>query len=221
MNAAADVGCETSSGTKELVDKDDNDVIHKQRSKTSIVALGSSLTLEDHPSDMSLSASDTIHMKKKAKNLLNRKGTQSLAIQKNRGHENDVTQKQRSKTFKVALGSSLTLEDHPSDEKHEADLQSNDVSSIPSTKNAKRTSSIKKEPGVSSSKRSKRNPQKSDIGSMYAKQGDENSIWNSLAQRINGNCEALAEAEEVTDRRVRNLCKKKKRQKGRLVTCQL
>ncbi|XP_059303546.1 sister chromatid cohesion protein PDS5 homolog D-like isoform X5 [Lycium ferocissimum] len=102
MNDGADVGCGTSSGKKEVVDKEDN----------------------------------------------------------------DITQKQRSKTCEVALENSLTLEDHPSDKKHESDLQSNDVSSVPSTKKkAKRTFSMQKEPGVTSSKRSKRNAQKSDIES--------------------------------------------------------
>ncbi|XP_027771668.1 uncharacterized protein LOC107012099 isoform X3 [Solanum pennellii] len=81
--------------------------------------------------------------------------------------DKDTTQNQRLETSKIALESSLTLEDHPSDEKHETDLQSHDVSAILSMKKkAKGTSLIKKEPGVSSSKRSKRNPQKGDIGSM-------------------------------------------------------
>ena len=44
MNAAADVGCETSSGVKELVDKEQ-------------VAFESSLVLESQPSDKVLSPS--------------------------------------------------------------------------------------------------------------------------------------------------------------------
>ena len=47
MNAAADVGCETSSGVKELVDKEQ-------------VAFESSLGLESQPSDKVLSPSDTM-----------------------------------------------------------------------------------------------------------------------------------------------------------------
>ncbi|XP_019243875.1 PREDICTED: uncharacterized protein LOC109223867 isoform X2 [Nicotiana attenuata] len=78
--------------------------------------------------------------------------------------DNMINENQISKNSKVDLESSLMLEDHPSDKKHETDLQSSDVSSIPSKK-AKRTSSKKREPGISSSKRSKRKAQKSDIES--------------------------------------------------------
>ncbi|XP_075112733.1 sister chromatid cohesion protein PDS5 homolog D isoform X4 [Nicotiana tabacum] len=81
--------------------------------------------------------------------------------------DNMITQKQRSETFILSLDSSLTLEDRPSDKKHETDLQSNDVSSVLlMNKKAKRTSSTKKEPRVSSSRRSGMNAQKSDIESL-------------------------------------------------------
>ncbi|XP_019243878.1 PREDICTED: uncharacterized protein LOC109223867 isoform X5 [Nicotiana attenuata] len=108
MNDATDVGCETSTGQKDLVDKEDN----------------------------------------------------------------TIAQKQRSETFILSLDSSLTLEDRPSDKKHETDPQSNDVSSVLlMNKKAKRTSSTKREPRVSSSKRfstfrSGKNAQKSDIESL-------------------------------------------------------
>ncbi|KAF3665371.1 hypothetical protein FXO37_11071 [Capsicum annuum] len=59
MNDAADVGCKTSSGDKEHVDKEDNDITQKQRSKTCKAALDCSLALEDQPSDKVLSPSDT------------------------------------------------------------------------------------------------------------------------------------------------------------------
>ncbi|XP_010318751.1 sister chromatid cohesion protein PDS5 homolog D-like isoform X3 [Solanum lycopersicum] len=81
--------------------------------------------------------------------------------------DKDTTQNQRLETSKIALESSLTREDHPSDEKHETDLQSHDVSAILSMKKkAKGTSSIKKEPGVSSSKRSKTKPKESCVESL-------------------------------------------------------
>lgn len=54
MNDAADVGCETSSGKKERVDKEDNDIRQKQGSEAYKVLLERSL-LEDHPSDKVLS----------------------------------------------------------------------------------------------------------------------------------------------------------------------
>lgn len=56
----AEVGCETSSGKKELVDKEDKDTTQNQRLETSKIALESSLTREDHPSDEVLSSSDTV-----------------------------------------------------------------------------------------------------------------------------------------------------------------
>ncbi|XP_059303542.1 sister chromatid cohesion protein PDS5 homolog D-like isoform X1 [Lycium ferocissimum] len=220
MNDVIDVGCETSIGEKEVVDKEDNDITQKQRSKTCEIALESSSMLEDHPSDKSFcmqyvqkheappqsnDVSSVPSTKKKAKRTSSTKkepgvsssnrtkrnaqksdissldlptpdnmndgadvgcGTSSGKKEVVDKEDNDITQKQRSKTCEVALENSLTLEDHPSDKKHESDLQSNDVSSVPSTKKkAKRTFSMQKEPGVTSSKRSKRNAQKSDIES--------------------------------------------------------
>ncbi|XP_047265857.1 sister chromatid cohesion protein PDS5 homolog C isoform X7 [Capsicum annuum] len=214
-NAAADIGYETSSGKKDSVDKKDNDISQKRRSRTPKIAVENSLTLEDHLSDKYVQKHETDlqsnvvssvpSMKKKAKRTTSIKKEPGISTSKrfkrkpqksdiesldipipypmndaadvgcktssgDKEHvdkeDNDITQKQRSKTCKAALDCSLALEDQPSDKKPEADLQSNDVSSSLSTKRkAKRTSSIKKE-SVSSSKRSKRKAQKSDIESL-------------------------------------------------------
>ncbi|XP_070053719.1 sister chromatid cohesion protein PDS5 homolog D-like isoform X3 [Nicotiana tomentosiformis] len=216
MNDATNVGCETSSGKKDLVDMEDNTITQKQRSETLILALESALMLEDHPSDKKhetdiqsndvssvplMNLSRSTKQKAKRTSLTKREPGMSSAKRFRRNvqksdietldnpipdkmndvtdvgcvtssgqkdlayiEDNTITQKQRSETFKVALESSLTLEDHPSDKKHETDIPSNNVSSVPSTKQkAKRTSSTKREPGISSSKRFKRNVQKSDI----------------------------------------------------------
>ncbi|XP_047265853.1 sister chromatid cohesion protein PDS5 homolog C isoform X1 [Capsicum annuum] len=214
-NAAADIGYETSSGKKDSVDKKDNDISQKRRSRTPKIAVENSLTLEDHLSDKYVQKHETDlqsnvvssvpSMKKKAKRTTSIKKEPGISTSKrfkrkpqksdiesldipipypmndaadvgcktssgDKEHvdkeDNDITQKQRSKTCKAALDCSLALEDQPSDKKPEADLQSNDVSSSLSTKRkAKRTSSIKKE-SVSSSKRSKRKAQKSGIESL-------------------------------------------------------
>ncbi|KAM3380630.1 sister chromatid cohesion protein PDS5 C isoform X1 [Capsicum galapagoense] len=213
-NAAADIGYETSSGKKDSVDKKDNDISQKRRSRTPKIAVENSLTLEDHLSDKYVQKHETDlqsnvvssvpSMKKKAKRITSIKKEPGISTSKrfkrkpqksdiesldipipypmndadvgcktssgDKEHvdkeDNDITQKQRSKTCKVALDCSLALEDQPSDKKPEADLQSNDVSSSLSTKRkAKRTSSTKKE-SVSSSKRSKRKAQKSGIESL-------------------------------------------------------
>lgn len=69
-------------------------------------------------------------------------------------------------------------------QKHEPNLQSNDASYAPSTKKkAKRTSLIKKELGVSSSKRSKRKVQKSGIESQ------DIPIPNKMNDASDGCCE--------------------------------
>ncbi|XP_070053723.1 sister chromatid cohesion protein PDS5 homolog D-like isoform X7 [Nicotiana tomentosiformis] len=220
MNDATNVGCETSSGKKDLVDMEDNTITQKQRSETLILALESALMLEDHPSDKKhetdiqsndvssvplMNLSRSTKQKAKRTSLTKREPGMSSAKRFRRNvqksdietldnpipdkmndvtdvgcvtssgqkdlayiEDNTITQKQRSETFKVALESSLTLEDHPSDKKHETDLQSNDVSSVLrlTNKKAKRTSSTKREPGVSSSRRSARYAQKSDIESL-------------------------------------------------------
>ncbi|XP_070053724.1 sister chromatid cohesion protein PDS5 homolog D-like isoform X8 [Nicotiana tomentosiformis] len=219
MNDATNVGCETSSGKKDLVDMEDNTITQKQRSETLILALESALMLEDHPSDKKhetdiqsndvssvplMNLSRSTKQKAKRTSLTKREPGMSSAKRFRRNvqksdietldnpipdkmndvtdvgcvtssgqkdlayiEDNTITQKQRSETFKVALESSLTLEDHPSDKKHETDIPSNNVSSVPSTKQkAKRTSSTKREPGISSSKRSARYAQKSDIESL-------------------------------------------------------
>ncbi|XP_047265854.1 sister chromatid cohesion protein PDS5 homolog C isoform X3 [Capsicum annuum] len=211
MNDAADVGCETSSGKKERVDKEDNDIRQKQGSEAYKVLLERSL-LEDHPSDKNretdLQSNDVsaVVSTEKAKIIFSIKKKPGVSSSKRSkrnpqksdivsmdipipdktnaaadiGYEtssgkkdsvdkkdNDISQKRRSRTPKIAVENSLTLEDHLSDKKHETDLQSNVVSSVPSMKKkAKRTTSIKKEPGISTSKRFKRKPQKSDIESL-------------------------------------------------------
>ncbi|XP_049395824.1 sister chromatid cohesion protein PDS5 homolog C-like isoform X3 [Solanum stenotomum] len=209
----AEVGCETSSGKKELVDKEDKDTTQKQRLKNCKIALENSLTLEDHPSDkkhetdlQSRDVSAVLSTKKKVKKTSSIKrepGVSSTKRSKKNPRKSDIgsmdipipdkmndaddigletssgkkelvqkednaiTQKQRSKTSKVSFESSLALEVHSSDKKHEPDLQSNDASSVPSMKKkSKRTPSTKKEPGVSSSKRSKRKPKKSYVESL-------------------------------------------------------
>ncbi|XP_016562890.1 sister chromatid cohesion protein PDS5 homolog C isoform X5 [Capsicum annuum] len=192
MNDAADVGCETSSGKKERVDKEDNDIRQKQGSEAYKVLLERSL-LEDHPSDKNretdlqsndVSAvvskrnpqkSDIVSMDIPIPDKTN--AAADIGYETSSGKkdsvdkkDNDISQKRRSRTPKIAVENSLTLEDHLSDkyvQKHETDLQSNVVSSVPSMKKkAKRTTSIKKEPGISTSKRFKRKPQKSDIESL-------------------------------------------------------
>lgn len=93
------------------------------------------------------------------------------------------------------------LEDNPSDKKYEADLQCNAVSSVPSLKKkAKRTSSTKKEPGVSSCKRfsifsSKKHPRKSDTGSM------DIPIPDKMNDTDDVDCEMSSE--------IKNLCRRK------------
>ncbi|XP_049367887.1 sister chromatid cohesion protein PDS5 homolog C-like [Solanum verrucosum] len=199
MNDADDVGLETSSGKKELVQKEDNDITQKQRSKTSKVSFESSLALEVHSSDkkhepdlQSNDASSVPSMKKKSKRTPSTKkepGVSSSKRSKRKpkkscvesldipipdkmndaadvGCETSSGIKELVDKEQVAFESSLALEVHPSDKKHEPDLQSNDASSVPSMKKAKRTPSIKKEPGVSSSKRSKRKPKKSYVESL-------------------------------------------------------
>ncbi|KAK4735677.1 hypothetical protein R3W88_009938 [Solanum pinnatisectum] len=101
------------------------------------------------------------------------------------------------------------LEDNPSDKKHEADLQCNAVSSLPSTKKkAKRTSSMKKEPRISSSKRSKRNPQKCGIGSM------DIPIPDTMNAEVG--CETSSGRKELVDKEDKDIT-----QKQRLETCKI
>lgn len=103
------------------------------------------------------------------------------------------------------------LEDNPSDKKHEADLQRNAVSSVPSTqKKAKRNSSIKKEPGVSSSKRSKSNPQKSDIGSL------DIPIPNKMNAAASDGCETSSGKKELVYKEDNDIT-----QKQRCKTCKV
>ncbi|XP_055827265.1 sister chromatid cohesion protein PDS5 homolog D-like isoform X2 [Solanum dulcamara] len=257
MSAAADVGCETSSGKKDLVDKEDKDMTPKQRSKTCKVALQSSLTPEDHPSDkkhetdlQSNDVSAVLSIKKKGKRTSTIKrepgvssckrskknpqksdigsmdipipdimndtddvGCETSGEKKELVHkeDNDITQKQRSKTSKVALERSLTLEVHPSDKKHEENLQSNDASSVPCMKKkAKRAPSTKKEPGVSSSKRSKRKPQKSGVESL------DIPIPDKMNDAAGVGCETSSGIKELVDKEDNDII-----QKQRSKTCKV
>ncbi|CAN4088530.1 unnamed protein product [Withania somnifera] len=264
MNDATGVGCETSSGNKELVDEEDNDITQKQRPKTSKVDLESSLTLENHPSDkrhetdlQSNDVSAVLFMKKKVKETssmekepgvssskrsMMKKAMRTPSTKKKPGistskrskrkpqksefeslvipipdkmndtadvgcetssekkelvdkEDNNITQKQRSMTCKVALESSLSLEVHPSEKKHETDLQSNDVSSsLSPKKKAKRTFSIKREQEVTSSKRSKRNPQNSNIESLDIPVPDKMNDASDVG------CETSSGKEQLVDR---------------------
>ncbi|KAK4350222.1 hypothetical protein RND71_029535 [Anisodus tanguticus] len=95
--------------------------------------------------------------------------------------------------------------------KHETDLQSNDVSAVPSTKKkAKRTSSIKKERRVSSSKRSKRKAQKSDIGSLDIPIPDKTNDATDV------DCETSSGNKEVVDKDDNGIT-----QKQRSKTCEV
>uniref|UniRef100_M1BR82 Nucleic acid binding protein n=1 Tax=Solanum tuberosum TaxID=4113 RepID=M1BR82_SOLTU len=181
----AEVGCETSSGKKELVDKEDKDTTQKQRLENCKIALENSLTLEDHPSDkkhetdlQSHDVSAVLSIKKKVKKTSSIKKEPGVSSSKRskknprksdigsmdipipdkmndadgvgletssgkkelvQKEDNDITQKQRSKTSKVSFESSLALEVHLSDKKHEPDLQSNDASSVPSKRKPKKS----------------------------------------------------------------------------------
>ncbi|XP_049395823.1 sister chromatid cohesion protein PDS5 homolog C-like isoform X2 [Solanum stenotomum] len=237
----AEVGCETSSGKKELVDKEDKDTTQKQRLKNCKIALENSLTLEDHPSDkkhetdlQSRDVSAVLSTKKKVKKTSSIKrepGVSSTKRSKKNPRKSDIgsmdipipdkmndaddigletssgkkelvqkednaiTQKQRSKTSKVSFESSLALEVHSSDKKHEPDLQSNDASSVPSMKKkSKRTPSTKKEPGVSSSKRSKRKPKKSYVESL------DIPIPDKMNDATDVGCETSSGIKELVDK---------------------
>ncbi|KAH0763911.1 hypothetical protein KY290_019984 [Solanum tuberosum] len=237
----AEVGCETSSGKKELVEKEDKDTTQKQRLENCKIALDNSLTLEDHPSDkkhetdlQSHDASAVLSMKKKVKKTSSIKKEPGVSSSKRskknprksdigsmdipipdkmndaddvgletssgkkelvQKEDNDITQKQRSKTSKVSFESSLALEVHSSDKKHEPDLQSNDASSVPSMKKkSKRTPSTKKEPGVSSSKRSKRKPKKSYVESL------DIPIPDKMNDAADVGCETSSGIKELVDK---------------------
>ncbi|XP_015161620.1 uncharacterized protein [Solanum tuberosum] len=237
----AEVGCETSSGKKELVDKEDKDTTQKQRLENCKIALENSLTLEDHPSDkkhetdlQSHDVSAVLSIKKKVKKTSSIKKEPGVSSSKRskknprksdigsmdipipdkmndadgvgletssgkkelvQKEDNDITQKQRSKTSKVSFESSLALEVHLSDKKHEPDLQSNDASSVPSMKKkSKRTPSTKKEPGVSSSKRSKRKPKKSYVESL------DIPIPDKMNDAADVGCETSSGIKELVDK---------------------
>ncbi|KAH0688336.1 hypothetical protein KY285_018906 [Solanum tuberosum] len=237
----AEVGCETSSGKKELVDKEDKDTTQKQRLENCKIALENSLTLEDHPSDkkretdpQSRDVSAVLSMKKKVKKTSSIKKEPGVSSSKRskknprksdigsmdipipdkmndaydvgletssgkkelvQKEDNDITYKQRSKTSKVSFESSLALEVHSSDKKHEPDLQSNDASSVPSMKKkSKRTPSTKKEPGVSSSKRSKRKPKKSYVESL------DIPIPDKMNDAADVGCETSSGIKELVDK---------------------
>ncbi|XP_060200200.1 sister chromatid cohesion protein PDS5 homolog D-like [Lycium barbarum] len=194
-NDAIDVGCETSMGEKEVVDKEDNYITLKQRSKTCQVTLESSSKLEDHPSDKSFwmqyvqkheaapqsnDVSSVPSAKKKAKRTSStKKESGSFWMQYVQKHEaapqsNDVSsvpfsifKSKRNVQQSDILSLDLPIPDKMNDgaDKHESDLQSNDVSSVPSMKKKAKRTSTKREPGISSSKRLKRNAQKGDIES--------------------------------------------------------
>ncbi|KAL3375024.1 hypothetical protein AABB24_006496 [Solanum stoloniferum] len=237
----AEVGCETSSGKKELVDKEDKDTTQKQRLENCKIALENSFTLEGHPSDkkhetdlQSRDVSAVLSMKKKVKKTSSIKKEPGVSSSKRskknprksdigsmdipipdkmndaddvgletssgkkelvQKEDNDITQKQRSKTSKVSFESSLALEVHSSDKKHEPDLQSNDASSVPSMKKkSKRTPSTKKEPGVSSSKRSKRKPKKSCVESL------DIPIPDKMNDAADVGCETSSGIKELVDK---------------------
>ncbi|KAK4362173.1 hypothetical protein RND71_017414 [Anisodus tanguticus] len=247
MNDAADVGCEMSSGKKEVVDKEDNNITQKQKLKTREVALESSLILEDYPSDkkhetvlQSNDVSSVPFMKKKAKrtsSIKKESGVCSSKRSKRNAQKSDIESQDvptpdkmndatdvgcetssgkkdlvhkeynmiretESKTSKVALESSLALEDHPSDkffwmhyvQKHETDLQSYVSSVLSTNKEAKITSSTKNEPGVSSSKRSKRKAQKSDIESL------DIPIPDKINDASDVGCETSSGKKELVDK---------------------
>ncbi|KAJ8536205.1 hypothetical protein K7X08_034606 [Anisodus acutangulus] len=191
--------------------------------------------LEDNPSDKKHEAefqcnavSSVLSTTKKAKRTSSTKkepGVSSSERSKRNARKSDIESldipiqirrmmllslKQQSKTCLVALESSLTLEDHQSDKKHETDLQSNDVSAVPYTKKkAKRTSSIKKERRVSSSKRSKRKAQKSDIGSLDIPIPDKTNDATDV------DCETSSGNKEVVDKDDNGIT-----QKQRFKTCE-